>query len=65
VADFILARQWLADPVRGLRAVDALHLAVARNIDARLIVTFDKNMMRAGRDLGLAMSSGIEWPRRN
>jgi predicted nucleic acid-binding protein len=62
VADLTLAKQWLADPARGLRAGDALHLAVARNNEARLIVTFDKKMIRAGRHLGLAMSSGIEWP---
>lgn len=61
-ADFTLARQWLADPARGLRAGDALHLAIAKNNDARAIFTFDKNMLRAGRQLGLAMSSGIDWP---
>jgi uncharacterized protein len=62
VADFTLARQWLADPARGLRAGDALHLAVASNNDARVIFTFDKNMLRAGRELGLAMSTGIDLP---
>ena len=61
-ADFTLARQWLADPARGLRAGDALHLAIAGNNDARAIITFDKNMLRAGRDLGLALSTGIELP---
>ena len=61
-ADFTLARQWLADPARGLRAGDALHLAVAGNNDARALFTFDKNMLRAGRDLGLTMSTGIELP---
>lgn len=63
VADFSLARQWLADPARGLRAGDALHLAVASNNAAGEIFTFDKNMLRAGRDLGLTVSTGIELPR--
>lgn len=61
-ADFTLARQWLADPTRGLRAGDALHLAIAGNNDARAIFTFDKNMLRAGRELGLVMSTGITLP---
>jgi predicted nucleic acid-binding protein len=62
VAEFSLARQWLADPARGLRAGDALHLAIANNNKAPAIFTFDKNMLRAGRELGLAMSSGIDLP---
>lgn len=61
-ADYTLARQWLADPERGLRAGDALHLAIAGNSDARTIITFDKKMLRGGRDLGLALSTGIELP---
>jgi uncharacterized protein len=61
-ADFCLARQWLADPARGLRAGDALHLAIARNNDARKIFSFDKSMLRAGRELGLTMSSGLDLP---
>ena len=61
-ADFTLARRWLADPALGLRAGDALHLAVAGNNDAREVFTFDKNMLRAGRDLGLSVSTGIELP---
>jgi len=61
-ADFILARKWLADPARGLRAGDALHLAIAGNNDAREVFTFDKTMLRAGRSLGLRMSTGIVLP---
>ena len=61
-ADFALARKWVADPARGLRSGDALHLAIARNNDARKIFTFDKNMLRVGRNLGLAMSSAVELP---
>lgn len=61
-ADFTLARQWLADPARGLRAGDALHLAVASTNGAREIFTFDKNMRRAGRTLGLRVSSGVDLP---
>ncbi len=59
-ADFTLAARWLADPARGLRAGDALHLAVAGNNDAHALFTFDKNMLRAGLDLGLPLSTGIE-----
>lgn len=61
-ADFTLARQWLAIPARGLRAGDALHLAVASNNEAQEIVTFDKNILRAGQELGLAMSTGLDLP---
>ena len=38
----------------GLRAPDALHLAIARRIDATL-VTLDRRLVAAARDLGIAV----------
>jgi predicted nucleic acid-binding protein len=43
----------------GLRAGDALHLAIARNRRADTIYSLDKTMLKAGRGLGLPLSSGI------
>lgn len=58
-ADFDLARQFLNDYATGLRAGDALHLAIARNRDARAIYSLDKAFLKAGRHLGLPVSPGI------
>ena len=38
----------------GLRAPDALHLAIARRLDATL-VTLDRRLAAAGRELGVAV----------
>lgn len=39
-----------------LRAADALHLAIARRIDAS-VATLDRRMARAGRQLGLSIEA--------
>ena len=56
--DYDLARRYLHTYETGLRAGDALHLAVAANRRAKRIYTFDKGMLRAGQLLGLPMSDG-------
>jgi len=57
--DFGLAKQYLAHFQTGLRAGDALHLAVAGNRQATTIYTLDKTLMKAGTVLGLPVSMGI------
>jgi predicted nucleic acid-binding protein len=57
--DFDLAKSYLANHATGLRASDALHLAVARNHRADAIYSLDKTMLKAGRLLGLRVSTGI------
>lgn len=58
-ADFDLAKRFLQDYATGLRAGDALHLAVARNHGAEAIYSLDKGLIRAGRRLGLPVQAGI------
>ena len=56
--DFDRAREWLGHFETGLRAGDALHLAVAGNRGAKVIYSLDKLMISAGRMLGLPTSAG-------
>ena len=57
--DFNLAKEYLGVHDTGLRAGDALHLAIARNRRAEAIYGLDMIMLRAGELLGLPISSGI------
>jgi predicted nucleic acid-binding protein len=57
--DFGLAKHYLGRLETGLRAGDALHLAIARNRGAEAIYSLDKVMIKAGKMLGLPISSGI------
>lgn len=59
VIDFDLAKQYLAEPAIGLRAGDALHLAIASNHGAEAIYSLDKTFLRAGQALGLPVDAGI------
>ncbi|MBV9287993.1 MAG: hypothetical protein JO288_09235 [Hyphomicrobiales bacterium] len=43
----------------GLRAGDALHLAVAGNRGAEAIYSLDRAMIKAGKMFGLSICSGI------
>jgi predicted nucleic acid-binding protein len=52
-ADYRRATEFLAQPALGLRAGDALHLAVAVGAEAGPVVTLDKTMLRAARRLGI------------
>ena len=60
--DFERARAFLRQHKLGLRAGDALHLAIASNNSAETIYSLDKTMLKAGRSLGLPLSSGIRLP---
>ena len=60
--DFDRAREWLTHFETGLRAGDALHLAIASNLSADAIYSLDKSMVAAGQALGLPASTGILLP---
>jgi uncharacterized protein len=57
--DYELARRYLHNHKTGLRAGDALHLAVAANCRTKAIYSLDKAMIKAGNILGLPVSAGI------
>ena len=59
VDDFDLARQYLAHHKTGLRAGDALHLAIAANHRVEAIFTLDKTFIKAGEMLGLPVRRGV------
>ena len=52
-ADFDLAKEYLGDHRTGLRAGDALHLAIARNRSMEAIYSLDKLLVKVGKSLGL------------
>lgn len=56
--DFDRAKEWLGNFETGLRAGDALHLAIAGNRGADAIYSLDKLMIAAGKTLGLPASAG-------
>ena len=60
--DFVVAKRYLGNYASGLRAPDALHLAVAANNAAETIFTLDRRLVAAGAALGLPMTAGIEEP---
>jgi uncharacterized protein len=57
--DFALARRFIQRLETGLRAPDALHLAIAANRDAQAILSLDKRLIAASRILGLPGAHGI------
>ncbi|MBI4969391.1 MAG: type II toxin-antitoxin system VapC family toxin [Rhodospirillales bacterium] len=58
-ADFDRAKEFLGRPETGLRAGDALHLAIAANHRAKAVYSLDTTLIKAGRILGLPVSAGI------
>jgi predicted nucleic acid-binding protein len=58
-ADFGLAKRYLGQFETGLRAGDALHLAVAKNHRAAVIYSLDKRLLKAGKILDLPVKMGI------
>ena len=60
--DFDRASDWLGHFETGLRAGDALHLAIARNRGVDAIHSLDKQMIAAGQALGLPAITGIPLP---
>ena len=57
--DFDLCKRYLLQFTSGLRAADALHLAIATNHSARAFYTLDKKLLHAGKLLGLPVDSAI------
>ena len=60
--DFDLAKEYLGNHETGLRAGDALHLALARNHRAEAMYSLDKVLLKAGQMLGVPVSAGIRLP---
>jgi predicted nucleic acid-binding protein len=58
--DFGLARQYIGRFETGLRAGDALHLAIARNHRASMIYSLDRTLLKAGELLDLPVSMGMQ-----
>ncbi len=56
--DFDRARECLNRYETGLRAADALHLAIAWNRGSEAIYSLDKRMIAASRTLGLPTTAG-------
>jgi predicted nucleic acid-binding protein len=59
VDDYESAKRYLAEPGTGLRAGDALHLAIGHNHRAEAIYSLDKRLLAAGKRLGLPISAGV------
>jgi uncharacterized protein len=59
IADFDLCWKFILRFDNSLRAGDALHLAIASNLAVETIFTLDNGMLKAGRQLGLPVASGI------
>jgi predicted nucleic acid-binding protein len=57
--DFDLAKQYLGKFETGLRAGDALHLAIAANRHCRAIYSLDRKLVMAGKILDLPVRTGI------
>jgi uncharacterized protein len=57
--DFDLCKQFLGRFDSGLRAGDALHLAVATNHRASGFYSLDRKLLKAGRKMGLQVNPGI------
>jgi predicted nucleic acid-binding protein len=58
--DYNRAEVFLAAPRAGLRAGDALHLAIAANHSAERLYTLDKGLLKAARALRVPASFGIQ-----
>lgn len=57
--DFKLARRFVRTYESGVRAGDALHLAIAANRNADAIYSLDKQLVSAAKKFGLPASHGI------
>jgi predicted nucleic acid-binding protein len=54
-ADFDQAAAWCTDAASGLRAPDALHLAIAQRVGCNTLASFDFIMQQAARRIGIAL----------
>jgi predicted nucleic acid-binding protein len=57
-ADFDLAARFLQNHQTGLRAGDALHLAIASNNRAKMLLTLDKQLIKAAAAHRIPASAG-------
>ena len=57
--DFDLCKYYIQRFDTGLRGGDALHLAIAHIRRAEAVYTLDKKLLKAGKLLGLPVSSGL------
>ncbi len=57
--DFTTAKRYLSKFETGLRAGDALHLAIAANHGAGAIYSLDRGLLKAGKILDLPVSRGV------
>ncbi|MEH2381771.1 MAG: type II toxin-antitoxin system VapC family toxin [Nostoc sp.] len=57
-ADFILAAEFIQQWETGLRAGDALHLAIARNRSIENILSLDRGLIDAALQLNISSDSG-------
>ncbi len=58
-ADYELAKDYIQHFDSKLRAGDALHLAIARNHDAKMLYTLDQGLLDAAKLLKVQASRGI------
>ena len=58
--DYLLAAEFLSQWSLGLRAGDALHLALAKNHGAKRIYSLDKNLVKAAGRLRIPAGTGIK-----
>jgi uncharacterized protein len=59
IADFDLAREFVADFATKLRGPDALHLAIARNNNADEFLTLDNDLLFAAKRLKIKARRGV------
>ena len=58
-ADYELAAKFLENYRTGLRAGDALHLAIARNHGARMVYSLDAGLVKAATVFKISASTGM------
>ena len=59
IEDYLLADRFIRQFATGLRAGDALHLAIAKNHGAQQLYTLDQGLLKAGKLLRIPVSQGI------
>lgn len=60
--DYDLAREWLGQHETGLKAGDALHLAIAKNHAANAIYSLERRLISSASLLGVPANTGFSMP---